>query len=69
MAADKTATLSVRIEPGLKETLRAAAEQEDHSIANMVEVMIRDYCGRNAMGVPAPAALSKSRKPAKSRNS
>jgi len=46
MATGKTATLSLRIEPGLKEALRAAAEQEHRSIANMVEVMIREYCGR-----------------------
>lgn len=50
MATGKTATLSFRIEPGLKEALRAAAEQEHRSIANMVEVMIREYCGR--VGVP-----------------
>lgn len=46
MAGTKTATLTFRIEPGLKEALRAAAEREHRSIANMVEVMIRDYCGR-----------------------
>lgn len=46
MANAKTATLSFRIEPGLKEALRTAAEQEHRSIANMVEVMIRDYCGQ-----------------------
>lgn len=46
MATGKTATLSFRIEPGLKEALRIAAEQEHRSIANMVEVMIREYCGR-----------------------
>lgn len=46
MANAKTATLSFRIEPALKNALRTAAEQEHRSIANMVEVMIRDYCGR-----------------------
>jgi hypothetical protein len=50
MAETKTATLSFRIEPGLKEALRTAAEREHRSIANMVEVMIREYCGR--AGVP-----------------
>lgn len=45
-ATNKTATLSFRIEPGLKEVLRAAAEQEHRSIANMIEVMIREYCSR-----------------------
>jgi len=33
----------------LKEALRAAAEREYRSIANMVEVMIRDYCARNGV--------------------
>lgn len=52
MAAAKTATLTFRIEPGLKEALRVAAGQEHRSIANMVEVMIRDYCGRNDVTLP-----------------
>ncbi len=62
MANAKTATLSFRIEPGLKEALRAAAEQEHRSIANMVEVMIREYCGRVGVAIaeqPAPATARK----------
>lgn len=51
MANAKTATLSFRIEPGLKEAIRSAADQEHRSIANMVEVMIREYCGRNGVAV------------------
>lgn len=51
MAAAKTATLTFRIEPGLKEALRTVAEQEHRSIANMVEVMIWDYCGRNGVAI------------------
>ena len=51
MTPGKTATLSFRIDPVLKEVLRTAAEQEHRSIANMVEVMIRDYCGRNGIAV------------------
>lgn len=47
MATSKTTTLTFRIEPGLKEALRIAAAREHRSIANMVEVLIRDYCGRN----------------------
>lgn len=57
MATGKTATLSFRIEPGLKEALRTAAEQEHRSIANMVEVMIRDYCGRIGVTIPEQTAL------------
>ncbi|MDO8890668.1 MAG: hypothetical protein Q7V00_02345 [Sulfurimicrobium sp.] len=58
MAAAKTATLTFRIEPGLKDALRTAAEQEHRSIANMVEVMIRDYCGRNGVTIPEQGAQS-----------
>lgn len=46
MANAKTTTLTFRIEPGLKEAVRTAADREHRSIANMIEVMIRDYCGR-----------------------
>jgi len=51
MATTKTTTLTFRIEPGLKEALRSAAEREHRSIANMVEVLIRDYCERNGIGI------------------
>ena len=44
MAQTKSATLTVRIQPAVKEGLRAMAEQERRSLANMLEVMIRDYC-------------------------
>jgi hypothetical protein len=50
MATAKTTTLTFRIEPGVKEALRTAAQQQHHSIANMVEVLIRGYCERN--GIP-----------------
>lgn len=57
MATGKTSTLTFRIEPALKEALRAAAEREHRSVANMVEVMIRDYCGRNGIAIPEQGAL------------
>lgn len=57
MAAAKTSTLTFRIEPGLKEALRTAAAREHRSIANMVEVLIRDYCGRNGIAIPEQAYL------------
>ncbi len=53
MATGKTSTLTLRIEPAFKQALCSAAETEHRSIANMVEVMIRDYCGR--AGVPIQA--------------
>jgi hypothetical protein len=51
MASTKTATLTFRVDPNVKEALRTAAEHEHRSIANMVEVMIRDYCGRNGVTI------------------
>ena len=54
MANAKTATLRFRIEPGLKEALRTVAEQEHRSIANMVEVMIREHCGRVGVTITEP---------------
>ena len=51
MAGNKTATLTLRIEPSVKEALRAAAQEEHRSIANMVEVMILDYCQRQGLPV------------------
>lgn len=57
MATAKTATLTFRIDPGLKEALRTAANREHRSIANMVEVLIRDYCGRNGIDIPEQGDL------------
>lgn len=51
MATTKTATLTCRIDPSVKEALRVAAQQEHRSIANMVEVLIRDHCRRNGIEI------------------
>lgn len=51
MATTKSATLSFRVDPNIKDALRTSAEQEHRSIANMVEVMIRDYCGRKGVAI------------------
>lgn len=52
MTTAKTATLTFRIDPSLKEALRTAAQLEHRSITNMVEVLIRDYCDRNDISIP-----------------
>jgi hypothetical protein len=57
MAITKTATLTIRVDPSLKEALRAAAQAEHRSIANMVEVMILEHCEKNGI------AILKSQKP------
>ena len=52
MVATKTATLNLRIDPFLKEALRVAAMQEHRSIANMVEIMIREHCEGKGISIP-----------------
>ncbi|MHA7881137.1 MAG: type II toxin-antitoxin system antitoxin [Saccharospirillum sp.] len=52
MATTKTATVTFRIDPAVKEALRTAAAREHRSIANMVEVLIREHCGRHDIAIP-----------------
>lgn len=62
MATRKTSTLTFRIEPALKDALRAAAEREHRSIANMIAVMIRDYCGRTDVAITESGAIDPRRR-------
>lgn len=62
MATTKTTTLTFRIEPGLKEALRIAAASEHRSIANMVEVLIRDCCQKHEIQVGAVRPAHRTRK-------
>ncbi len=50
MAKIKTATLNLRVDPIIKEAIKGAAARQHRSIANMVEILIRDYC--KAEGFP-----------------
>ena len=59
MATAKTTTLTFRIEPELKEALRTAAQNEHRSIANMVEVLIRDYCEKHGIPIENPKQAGK----------
>lgn len=66
MAALKTETMTVRIEPAVKQGLKALAAREHRSIANMVEVLIRDYCGRNGISISEQGSLpNESKEPAR----
>ena len=66
MATTKTTTLTFRIEPGLKDAVRAAAELEHRSIANMIEIMIREHCARTGIAIVEPGAVADAeRKPRK----
>lgn len=52
MAATKTATLNLRIDPVLKEAARIAAVKDHRSVANLVEILIRQHC--EDKGIPIP---------------
>lgn len=60
MANSKTATLTLRIDPSLKEALRIAAQTEHRSIANMIEVLIRNYCEQKSIAIPDSETENKS---------
>jgi len=47
MPNPKTQTLTVRLTPDAKAALREVAGQEQRSLANMLEVMIRAYAAVN----------------------
>ena len=52
MVSTKTTTLNLRINPLLKEALKIAAEKEHRSVANMIEVMIRQHCAEKRISIP-----------------
>ena len=44
MSTLKTEAVSVRVEPHIKSALQISAEREMRSLANMIEVMVVEYC-------------------------
>ncbi len=52
MAKTKIATLNLRIDPGVKEAVREAADKEHRSVANMVEMLIRRHCDMAGIAIP-----------------
>jgi hypothetical protein len=59
MATTKTATLTFRIDPILKEALHHAAQQEHRSIAN---ILFRDDCERQGIAIESPGETGQSGK-------
>ena len=46
--------MMLAVHPSLKDTLRAAVQREHRSIANMVEVLLRDYCEKHGITIVSP---------------
>ena len=51
--------LIFRIEPALNEALHTATQREHRSIANMVAVLIRDYCNEHDIPVTESKLIDK----------
>ena len=56
MPPKKDATLNLRIDPILKEAVREAALLDHRSIANLIELLIRQHC--EEVGIPIPEQQS-----------
>lgn len=53
----KTATLTLRVPPEVKALLAAAAKADRRSLANMLEVIVVEYCERRDIrGDASPSA-------------
>jgi hypothetical protein len=52
----KTRPTSFRLSPVLLDALRAAAQRERRSQANMLEVMVREYCQQHGVDVKSEPA-------------
>ena len=50
----------LRLDPAVKRGLQAIAAREHRSLANMVEVLIRDGCRRHGVMVPPSRAAARS---------
>lgn len=51
MSEQKTRPTSFRLSPALLTALKVAAEREHRSQANMLEVMVREYCSLHGVEV------------------
>ena len=52
MVATKTATLNLRIDPHIKDALKSAASRDHRSVANMIELLIREHCEKEGISIP-----------------
>ena len=59
MPPKKTTTMNLRVDPAIKEAIREAADQDNRSIANMIEVLIRRHCEEVGITIPEQQTLFK----------
>lgn len=49
----KSDTLNLRVSPSFKLALKAAADHEQRSMVNMLEVLVAGFCESKGIAVPA----------------
>lgn len=59
---NKSETLNLRVSPTFKQVLKEAAEHEQRSMVNMLEVLLGDYCDRNGIVPPGQKAIPPAQK-------
>ncbi|OUR81474.1 hypothetical protein A9Q82_10110 [Cycloclasticus sp. 46_120_T64] len=57
MPPKKTTTLNLRVDPAIKEAIKAAANREHRSVANMIEMLIRTHCEQEGIFIPEQQTL------------
>lgn len=51
----KSDSLNLRVAPSFKRALKAAADHEQRSMVNMLEVLVASYCESNHIPIPSKA--------------
>ena len=57
----KSETLNLRVSPTFKQVLKEAADHEQRSMVNMLEVLLVDYCDRKGIVPPGQKATAHKR--------
>lgn len=52
----KSDTLNLRVSPSFKLALKAAADHEQRSMVNMLEVLVTSYCDENDISLPSKSS-------------
>jgi hypothetical protein len=63
----KSETLNLRVSPIFKQVLKLAADHEQRSMVNMLEVLLGDYCVRTGIVSPDSKTPSDHKRPHKER--
>lgn len=57
MPPRKAVTLNLRVDPAIRQAAKEAAAREHRSVANLIEVLIRERCARLGITIPEQRPL------------